>query len=155
MATNTILQYLDSTASDGSSYGVSASNRRQIQKFIAAEAITANDLVSLDLSQSADGDKGLFIVKADVGTGTDSCAIGFALDSATAAGEEVRVTIAGIHENANVAAATAAGSPLCVGSTAGRAAVYTASVLYPVIAIAAEDDSAVTNQATVCVLKQF
>jgi len=154
MATNTILQYLDSQASDGSSYGVSASNRRQIQKFIASETIVANDLVSLDLSKTADGDKGLFIVKADVGTGTDSCAIGFAIDGG-AAGEAISVTIAGIHENANVAAATAAGSPLCVGSTAGRAAVYTASVLYPVIAIAAEDDSAVTNQATVCVLKQF
>lgn len=159
MATQNLIQYLETeqyNALPGQSnvaVGISAMNRRQVETFIASEAIAANDLVSLDLSKTNDGDKGIFIVKADTGTGTDSCAVGFALNAAADAGEKVDVTIAGIHVSANVAGTTAAGSPLTAGSTAGQAAVYTAAALYPVIAIAAEADTA--NVATVFVIKQF
>lgn len=149
MATNTILQSLNPVA-DGS--GVSSSFRRQIESFIAAEAITANDLVAVDLSQTEDGDKALYVVQADTGTATDKLAVGFALADA-ASGEVVEVTVAGIHVSANVAGATVAGSPLAVGSTAGQAAVYTAADLNPIIGYATEADA--TNVATVFVIKQF
>lgn len=167
MATQNLIQYLETeqySALPGVAnvaVGISAMNRRQVETFIASEAIAANDLVSLDLSKTNDGDKGIFIVKADSGTATDSCAVGFALNEATAAGEKVDVTIAGIHVSANVASTTAAGSRLIVGSTAGQAAVApdideggSATVAQrPLIAIAAEADTA--NVATVFVIKQF
>ena len=61
MATNTIIQYLETSAypadqRDGSSeaVGIEASNRRQIETFISGAAIAANDLVALDFSQTAD-----------------------------------------------------------------------------------------------------
>lgn len=167
MATQNIIQYLETSQynalpSGGTTpVGVGAMNRRQVETFIAAEAIAANDLVSLDLSKTGDGDKGIYIVKADTGTATDTCAIGFALNGATAAGETVDVTVAGIHVAANVDGATVAGSRLIVGSTAGRASVAadideagSATIAQrPLIAIAAEADTA--NVATVFVIKQF
>lgn len=167
MATQNLIQYLETeqyNALPGQpnvGVGVSAMHRRQVETFIASEAIAANDLVSLDLSKTADGDKGIFVVQANTGTPTDSCAVGFALNGATAAGEKVHVTIAGIHESANVEAATVAGSRLTVGGTAGRASVAPdideggAAVLkqQPLIAIAAEAHTA--NVATVFVIKQF
>lgn len=159
MSTQNIIQYLETSQynalpSGGTTpVGVGAMNRRQVETFIAAEAIAANDLVSLDLSKTGDGDKGIYIVKADTGTATDKCAIGFALNGATAAGETVDVTVAGIHESANVDGATAAGDTLCVGSTAGRASIYANTDVVPIIAISAEADTA--NVATVFVIKQF
>jgi hypothetical protein len=159
MSTQNIIQYLETSQYNAlpsggtTSVGVGAMNRRQVETFIAAEAIAANDLVSLDLSKTSDGDKGIYIVKADTGTATDKCAIGFALNGATAAGETVDVTVAGIHESANVDGATAAGDTLCIGSTAGRASIYLNTDVVPIIAIAAEADTA--NVATVFVIKQF
>ena len=158
MATQNIIQYLETSQynalpSGGTvAVGIEAMNRSQVETFIAAETIAANDLVSLDLSQTNDGDKGIYVVKADTGTATDKCAIGFALTGA-ATGETVNVTIAGIHESANVAGATIAGSPLCAGGTNGQAAVYAGTEALPVVAIAAEADTA--NVATVFVIKQF
>lgn len=154
MATNTIIQYLES------GNGVATSHRSQVETFIAAETIAANDLVSLDLSQAIDGDKSLKITKADTGTATDTCAIGFALNGG-AAGDKIDVTVAGIHISANVDGATVAGSRLIVGSTAGRAGIAAdineggaaTIVQRPLIAIAAEADTA--NVATVFVIKQF
>jgi hypothetical protein len=157
MATQNIIQYLETeqyNALPGQSnvaVGVAAMNRRQVETFIASEAITANDLVSLDLSKTSDGDKGIFVAQAN-STGTDKCAIGFALNDAEE-GETVDVTIAGIHTSANVDAAVAAGDSLCVGATSGQADVYEAGFTFPIIAIAAEADA--TNVATVFVIKQF
>ena len=158
MSTQNIIQYLETSQYNAlpsggtTSVGVGAMNRRQVETFIAAEAIAANDLVSLDLSKTGDGDKGIYIVKADTGTATDKCAIGFALNGATAAGETVDVTVAGIHVAANVAT-IGAGASLCVGSTAGRASIYTNTDVVPIIAISAESDT--DNVATVFVIKQF
>ena len=67
MATSTLVQFL----AEGS--GTDTSARRQVQTFIAAEAIAANDAVSLDLAQAIDGDKALKVMKADTGTATDKC----------------------------------------------------------------------------------
>lgn len=158
MATQNIIQYLETeqySALPGGSnvaVGVAAMNRRQVETFVASETIAANDLVSLDLSKTSDGDKGIFVVKADTDTATDKCAVGFALNAAEE-GETVDVTIAGIHTSANVDTATAAGDSLCVGATDGQADVYEAGFEVPIIAIAAE--AATANVATVFVIKQF
>lgn len=154
MATSTLVQFL----AEGE--GTDTSARRQVQTFIAAEAIAANDAVSLDLSQAIDGDKSLKVVKADTGTTTDRCFVGIAL-AGVASGERVDVCIAGICE-ANVNGSTAAGSILQIGSTAGQLDVRTVAVdeggsatfnLYPIAAIASEADTG--NVATVFVFKQF
>ena len=78
MATSTLLQCLN----EGSDFGVTASNRRQVEVYIAAETVAEKDAVSLDLSQSVDGDKALKIVKADTGTQEDRAFVGVVLKSA-------------------------------------------------------------------------
>ena len=167
MATNTLIQYLE-TERFGSLPGdpaeavpVSAMNRRQVETFVASEAIAAGDVVSLDLSKTADGDKGIFVSKADTGTATDRAAVGVALAAAAAEGDKVEVCVRGVCE-ANVDGATAAGDLLQISSTAGRLEPRTVAVdeggaaqfdLYPIVAIASEADTA--NVATVFVYKQF
>ena len=152
MATSTLLQYLQSTDGDGNTVGVTPSNRRQVERFIASSAMAENDLVALDFSKTADGDKALYIIKADDSL-ISQVAIGFALNAATAAGDEVNVTIAGINESANVVNTTAAGDRLIISSVAGQAKVVTPSDIVPIVAVAVEADAA--NVATVFVLKQF
>ena len=148
MATNTLLQSLndsDNQATTGSS------NRRQVETFIASAAIAANDLVCLDITKTADSDKALFIKKADTTTGATIVAIGFALNAADV-NDEVRVTIAGVHESA-ATSASAVGMRLMASSTAGRAIDYTGSSTVPPIAYAVEVHTA--NVATVIVIKQI
>ena len=152
MATSTLLQYLQSTDGNGDALGVTPSNRRQVERFIASSAIAENDLVALDFSKTADGEKALYIIQANDAL-ISQVAIGFALNAATAAGDEVNVTIAGIHENANVVGSTAAGDRLIISSVVGQAKVITSSDTSPIVAVAVEADTA--NVATVVVLKQF
>ncbi len=159
MASQNLLQRLD-VAADTTGSSANASDRRIEEVFIAAEAITLGDAVSLDMSQTADSDKALKVVKADTGTATDKLCIGVALASVSA-GDSLRVCIRGFCE-ANVAGATVAGDLLQIGSTAGQLAVRTVAVdeggvatfdLYPIVAIASEEDTA--NIATVYVYPQF
>ncbi len=154
MASATYLQSLDSVYEDGTSRGVTPSNRRQVETFIASGAIEANSLVTLDFTSAgySDGDKALYIRKA-LDTEISQVAIGFALNAATAAGDKVEVTIAGIHKNANVVGTTAAGDRLIISGVAGQAKVVTAGDTVPIIAVATEDDTG--NIATVFVIKQF
>jgi len=165
MATNTLLQYLEGTGEDAFgnsvSLGSKLSNRRQIETFIADEAIVSGDAVSFDMSETADGDKVLKVVKADSGTATDTCCIGIAITAAGAAGDKIDVCLAGPCE-ANVAATTVAGSLLQISATAGRLDPRTVAVneggaatfnLFPIVAIATEADTG--NVATVIVYKQF
>ena len=149
MATSTLLQSLND--SDNQS-GVTASNRRQVESFLASEAITANDLVCLDFSKSDDGDKALYIKQADSSDGLTVAGIGFALNTA-AAGETCTVTVAGLHVSANVDALTAVGDRLKVSATGGRAGIYTNADTVPIIGYAVEADTA--NVASVFVIKQF
>lgn len=146
MATTDIINYIEPGAE------TDVMNRRKVELFIASEAIAARDVVSLDGSKSADGDKALYIVKADTGTGTDSIPVGVALDAAAAAGDEVRVIVRGVAE-ANVAGATAAGSSLTIGSTAGQLAVYANTDTTRIVAQAFEADTA--NVATVYVYPAY
>jgi hypothetical protein len=161
MATQNLLQRLDAAAeTTGSS--ADASNRRIEEVFICAETtgISSGDAVALDMSQTADSDKALKVVKADSGTATDKLCIGVALEDAVD-GANIRVCIRGFCE-ANVATISAAGTLLQIGATAGRLDVRTVAVdeggsatfnLFPIIAIAAEVDT--SNVATVYVYPQF
>ena len=150
MATNTILQSLN-TSAEGA--GVGSSARRQIETYIASEAIAAGNLVALDITKTDDSDKCLHIVKANSNDGITVVAVGFAIDAALAAGDPVQVTVAGLHESANVHANTAAGDRMVASTTAGRAHIYTGAESIPVIAYAIEADTA--NYAGVIVIKQF
>jgi len=98
MATNTILQSLnDSTEAAG----VTSSNRRQSETFIASAAIAAGAVVSLDLSKSDNGDKALFVREAKSDDATAVCPIGVAVNDANT-GETVEIIIRGVVEEAKV-----------------------------------------------------
>ncbi len=149
MATNTILQSLnDSTLGAGPT----SSSRRQVETYLAAGAIAAGDLVAFDLTQSDDSDKCLFVVKADTDFGNTVVCVGFALDSAAAAGDPVKVTVAGLHESANTGTC-AVGDRLIASGTAGQCQLFTGAETIPVIGYAIEADTA--GFAGVIVIKQF
>jgi hypothetical protein len=158
MATQNIIQYLETeqySALPGVAnvaVGISAMNRRQLETFVAGGAIAANDLVALDFSQTADGDKAITVVKANSSSTNSICAIGFAINAA-ATGETVDVTIAGMHESANVKTGILKGKPLSISTAAGEADEYIAGDVVPIVAYATENES--SNVATVFVIKQF
>ena len=152
MATNTLLQYLQADDGSGTPLGVTASNRRQVERYIAGGAIAANDLVAFDFSKTADGEIALTVVKADSGSADSIAVVGFALEGA-AIGDELNVTIAGIHVSANVAGAVAKGDRLSISAVAGQADTYVAADSVPIIGYAVEADTA--NIASVMVIKQF
>jgi hypothetical protein len=149
MASATYLQSLDSVYEDGTSRGVTPSNRRQIETFIASDTIAQYDAVSFDFSKAADGDKTLYVVRGMIDA-TSNCCIGIA-QTAAVAGDTVEVVIAGITE-ANVEGATVQGDRLYL-NTIGQLAVYAAAITLPIVAHATEAD--VGNIATVIFLKQF
>lgn len=166
MATSTLLQQLGVSA-DG--FGSSTSNRRQVETFILGGTVSVGDVVALDLSQSADGDKGLIVVRADTAVATATMAVGVVLRgldySATGSvlltsGYRVEVVTRGLV-SANVDGTTVAGSRLIVGATAGQLLVAPDIVesgaatvpQRPIVAIAAEADTA--NVAKVYVLANF
>jgi hypothetical protein len=80
MATSTLIQYLETEQKDGFGASVAVGpatlNRRQVETFLAAATIAAGDLVSLDASQTADGDKAIKIVKSDSAAAAASCPVG-------------------------------------------------------------------------------
>jgi len=110
-------------------------------------------LVALDFSKTSDGEIAITIVKADSASANSIAVVGFALNAATGAGENVDVTIAGLHQSANVAGAVAKGDRLSISAVAGQADTYVNSDTVPIIAYACEDDTA--NVASVFVIKQF
>lgn len=116
---NTLLQRLDSAA-DTTGSSVYASNRHVEEVFLASEAITVGDVVCLDLSQTADPDKLLFVKKGtDIGTAAATgLLVGVAI-ATVASGENVRVLCRGII-SANVATGVAAGNRLVGSATGGR-----------------------------------
>ena len=105
MATQNLLQRLDSAA-DTTGSSVDASNRRIEEIFIAAEDISAGDFVTLDLNQSDNSDKVLFVKKL-TSTAISSLGIGVAIDAASS-GENIRICIRGMIA-ANVATGIAQG----------------------------------------------
>lgn len=117
MATQNLLQRLDAAA-DTTGSSVDTSDRRIEEIFMASEAITAGDFVTLDLSQSDNSDKALFVKKL-TSTAISSLGIGVAIKTADE-GESVRVCIRGMI-SANVATGIAQGDRLVSSSSAGRA----------------------------------
>ena len=95
MATNNLLQRMDpASLTTGSSNDTS--NRRQIERFIASEAIAAGDVVAFDTSKTGP-DRVLYVTKAELITNGNGLAIG-AADTAAGANEELNVVIAGYAE---------------------------------------------------------
>lgn len=163
MATQNLLQRLD-VAADTTGSSVDVSNRRIEEVFIASEAITAGDFVTLDLAQSDDSDKLLKVAQLDTAAFSSNHCVGVAIANA-AIGENVRVCIRGIIE-ANVATGSTEGKYLMSSSTGGRAAIATQFLtdsdgsgsqtladLPQMFAYALED--ATSNSAKVFVIPQF
>ena len=126
MATNTLLQYLQADDGDGVALTGHPSNRRQVERFIASGTIAAGDIVCLDITKTADGDKSLFVTKANTTSGNTTLTIGVALDAA-AANDELNVVIRGLAKNANVATGGGIGDRIVGSGTAGRATQYASS----------------------------
>ena len=123
MATQNLLQRLDKAA-DTTGSSINASNRRIEETFIVAETtgIASGDFVTLDLNQSDDSDKALYVKKLTV-TPISSLGIGVALE-AGAEGAAIRICIRGIC-SANCDNSVVQSDRLIGSSTAGRAVVAT------------------------------
>jgi len=158
MATQNIIQYLETSQynalpSGGTvAVGIEAMNRRQIETFIASEAIAVGDALSLDLAKTNNGDKAIFVMKADTGTNAKRCGIGVAISAAAAAGDTVDVCIGGMAE-AKVKAGTAVGDRLSIYSTVGILEPYQNTFEDPILAVAGAAEAGGT--AIVFVIKQF
>lgn len=136
MATSTLIQYLEPGT------GTSAMNRNQTETFLAAENIAVGKLVSLDLrAATADGDKCIAVVPADLSSADTLGVVGVAVSSADK-GEKVEVLLKGITFVA-ADAGIAAGDALSVsatgaGATAGFVAKRAAADLYTCVGVALE-----------------
>jgi hypothetical protein len=148
MATQNIIQYLETTQyyadqRDGSTVAVgpAAMNRRQVETYIASEAIAVGEAVSLDMSKTAAGDVMIHAVVADNAT-------------AAAEGETLDVCIAGVCEGL-LAAGVAAGDRLRL-DTAGAVDAYANSDVFPIVAYAVDaNGTASPANGTVVVIKQM
>ena len=141
MASATYLQSLDSVYENGDSRGVTPSNRRQIETFIAKEIIAIGDWVAFDISATADGDVTLGVYKADSNSSPVRPAVGVALHAATAAEDKIEVCISGVC-NASVgdngSSGNAIGTLLQPTTTAGTVDIASAASALPVCGILAE-----------------
>lgn len=119
MADSTLVQFLGGTDNASPSGTTAAdSNRRQTETFFAGAAITKGDWVAYDVSKVA-SDKALYVVQSPAAAGS-GLVVGVA-DNTAALNERVRVVIAGYVQAANVTTGTAAGAPIVLSGTAGRA----------------------------------
>tara|TARA_B100001094_G_scaffold251445_1_gene249276 strand:+ start:295 stop:849 length:555 start_codon:yes stop_codon:yes gene_type:complete len=73
MATQTLIQYLETSQQDGFGasvpVGLAAMNRRQTEIYLAGEALDAGDWVSLDLSAASDQVSSVTVAKMDSNRG--------------------------------------------------------------------------------------
>jgi len=151
MATNTLIQRL--FGADESGVGEDSqevSNRVQYETFRAGEAISEGACVSLDLSQSTNGERGLVVKMAD---SSDAVPVGVAHSDADS-GEFVRVVIRGIVEEALTdgdPTAIAVGDALTI-SADGKFAK--AAVAQPIAAVAMEAQAA-DGTSRVFVIKNY
>lgn len=159
MATSQNIQYLVNTAKDEFGATVSiktASDRRQIETFIAGGAITAGDWVAFDTT-ATDAGRVLTVVQASAAFALGNPLVcGVALTSQATTGGTVDVVVSGYVEGANVAAAVAAaGVALVVDATAaGRAVALAAGDTAPACGVSLEA-AGVGNTCDVWVIKQF
>ena len=168
MATSTLLQYLEPTDGAGVANGITPSNRRQTETFIASETLAVGDLVSLDLAATGNGVKSLKIMKANTTTGADKCFVGVVLESvesdgALTAGSSIRVVIRGIvpalmvgKNDQNVNAVIAVGDPIALATTAGNAALLVTAGFSEVgIAVEATTSAASAALKDIYVISRF
>ena len=138
MSTSSLIQYLQATDGSGTTLGLTPSNRRVRETFIASAPITVGQWVALDLTVAlSDGDKSLKVIPADGNasagatiTSIASIAVGVALNAA-AVGEKVEVVVRGMVD----ASVTEAGAGILIGdalqisNTAGVAAITTGALV--------------------------
>ena len=106
MATSTLIQFLGDGITSPTGAGADTMNRRQVETFISGAAIVAGDVVMLDTTKTG-ADRALYIKQASAVATGNPLAIGVALDAAAAAGEQVRVVVAGYVAGVNCSAAGA------------------------------------------------
>jgi len=145
MATSTLIQYLETTAVNGLGVqvgvGPESMNRRQVETFLAKEALSAGDFVAFDLAATADGDVTIGVFKADGNSAPVRTPFGVAL-AAASSGSKVEVCIGGVCDALVAANATGVDFPvgalLQVTNNAGECGVASAASAQPVAAILAE-----------------
>ena len=130
MATNTIIQYLESAQTTGLGasvpVGASAMHRSQTETFIAGGTVAVGDWVAFDTSKSG-ANKVLTVVQASNVALGNALVCGIVLGSADSsglltAGHKVKVCISGYVAAAKVnAGVVAAGTPLVVDTTVATA----------------------------------
>lgn len=157
MATSTNIQYLVNTAKDEFGATVSiktASDRRQIESFIAGGAITAGDWVVFDTT-ATDAGRVLTVVQAPATAG-QSLVVGVCIKGATAAGDVVDVVVEGYVEGANVVTGVGSGLSLTTsGVTAGRAIAYATGTHTTTAPCGVTLEASAANTCDVWVLKRF
>ena len=99
MASSTQLQKLDGETD----FGASTSNRRQVEIFLASAAIAKGEVVQLDDAKTG-ADRALYVRKASQTATGNGLAVGVAIEAAAAAGDLVRVVVAGYVEDVKCAA---------------------------------------------------
>lgn len=150
MATNNLLQRLP-MVDDIAFTELDESNRRQVETFIASEAIPANSAVCFDMAKSNAAEKVLYVKKATNAPAL-SCCIGTAV-AATASGARVEVVISGIAQFIANGGITA-GDSLAVSTVAGSLRTYVASYTQPIVGYAVAD-VADTNTGYAVIYKRF
>jgi len=153
MATSTLVQYLNTTtnlaAGGTTQVGMSPSNRRQVETFLTRTAITAGQLVAVDVSLMAtDASGGLTaatVITADFNSATvQKIVVGVALESVTGTStspQEIRVCVRGPVGAVPLATVgCAVGDPLVLDTAgaAGSCMVNTAATIVHVFAYALE-----------------
>ena len=161
MATNDLLQYLESTDSEGVAYSTSTSHRSRVEKFIAAGTIVSGDVVAFSFANGDNpGDAVLNVVKSTA----DKHCVGVALAGASS-GDLIDVCLAGVVEakvdgkNNAGNSAISSGDFLCQGDVAGTFYKYTAGTDAGVDAIAVDDKTSAATEAaglkTVILIQKF
>ena len=148
MAGSTLLQKLDG----GSDFGASTSNRRQVEIFLASAAIVKGEVVMFDDTKTG-ADRALSVKQAAVVATGNGLAAGVAIEAAAAAGDIVRVVIAGYVEDVKCAAGVAAGTVVnAAGAVVGEVDPSGAGDFTP-FGVALEAVAA--NSVDMIVYKQF
>jgi len=161
MATNTLLQYLESADSTGAAYSSETSHRRQVETFIASGAVAIGDVVSFAFANGSNPGDAVLQVKKAV---ADKHCVGVAI-TAAADGEQVQICIAGVCE-ATVAGKNNAGNAgissgdfLSLGDEAGTFYKFTVGTDAGVDAIAVDDKTSAASEGnlkkTVILIKKF
>jgi len=150
MATSTLLQSLNTDTDFGGVSTVGASNRRQVETFIAKETLLVGDWVAFDYAATADGDVTLGVFKADGNStpvrtpmGVVLRGLDFDVDGVVdlSSGKRVEVVLSGVVDaltGDNGGAGMAIGALLQITNTAGQVDAASAASAQPVCGILAE-----------------